>query len=208
MVERIHHTLKAALCAHGGADAWKDNLPWVLLGMRSAPREESGVSAAEAALQQQLVVPGQLPSPSRRPAGLEELPVPPPVIPPTGCSYAQAATTSALDGADWVYVGKGRASRPMADKNSSLYKVLERGNKAWKMQVGERVDVVSRDRLKPHLGSMAPEAAMPPTHGRPRTASVAPWLLLLWQRSQGSLCNGQYIVVNLYKLVFIVIRKL
>ena len=46
------------------------------------------------------------------------------------------------------------------------------GNKAWKLQVGERVDVVSRDRLKPHLGSMAPKAAVPPKRGRPRMASV------------------------------------
>ena len=62
----------------------------------------------------------------------------------------------------------------MADKYSGPYQVLERGNKAWKLQVGERVEVVSRDRLKPHLGSVAPRAAVPPTRGRPRTASVAP----------------------------------
>ena len=61
----------------------------------------------------------------------------------------------------------------MANKYSGPYKVLERGNKAWKLQVGERVEVVSRDHLKPNLGSMAPRAAMPPTSGRPRTASVA-----------------------------------
>ena len=59
------------------------------------------------------------------------------------------------------------------DKYSSPYKVLERGNKSWKLQVGERVDVVCRDHLKPHLGSLAPKAAVPPTRGRPRTASVA-----------------------------------
>ena len=50
--------------------------------------------------------------------------------------------------------------------------MLERGNKSWKIQMGERVDVVSRDRLKPHLGSVAPKAALPPKRGRPRTASV------------------------------------
>ena len=132
------------------------------------------VSAAEAALQHQLVVPGQLPPPSERPADMEELLVPPTVILPTGHSYAQAATTSRLDGVDWVYVAKGGAKRPRADKYSGLYMVFERGNKAWKRQVGERVHVVSRDGLKPHLGSMAPEAAVPPTCGRSRTASVAP----------------------------------
>ena len=113
MVERIHRTLKAALCARGGAAARKDHLPWVLLGMRAAPREETGVSAAEAALQQQLVVPGQLPPPSERPDGVEESPAPPAVIPPTGRSYAQAATSSPLDGAEWVYVARGGAAKPM-----------------------------------------------------------------------------------------------
>ena len=100
--------------------------------------------------------------------------MPPAVIPPTVRSYAQAATSSLLDGADWVYGAKGGAPRPMAEKYSSPFKVLERGNKAWKQQVGERVNMVSRDRLKPHLGSVAPRAAMPPTPGRLRTASVAP----------------------------------
>ena len=59
-----------------------------------------------------------------------------------------------------------------ADKYRGPYKLLERGNKAWKIQVGERVDVVSKDCLKPHLGTVAPKAAVPPRCGRPRTASV------------------------------------
>ena len=73
--------------------------------------------------------------------------------------------------------------------------MLERGNKSWKIQMGERVDVVSRDRLKPHLGSVAPKAALPPKRGRPRTASVVwfLWLQLLWQRSQGLCSSRDYI---------------
>ena len=73
----------------------------------SFPKGGNGVSAAEAALQQLLVVPGQLPPPSERPADMGELPVPPVVIPPMVHSYAQAAMSSPLDGADWVYVAKG-----------------------------------------------------------------------------------------------------
>ena len=53
----------------------------------------------------------------------------------------------------------------MADKYSGPYQVLERGNKAWKLQVGEKIEVVSRDRLKPHLGRVDPEAAVPPRRG-------------------------------------------
>ena len=127
----------------------------------------------EAALQQQLVVPGQLLPPSERPVDMEEIPVLPTVIPLTVRSYAQAAASSPLDGVDWVFVAKGGAQQPMAVKYSGPYKVLERGNKAWKLQVGERVNVVSRDCLKPHLGSVAPRGTKPPTHGRPRTAYVA-----------------------------------
>ena len=82
MVEQTHCKLKVALCARGWVAARKDHLPWVLLGMRAAPMEESGVLAAEAALQQQLVRPGQLP-----PSGVEGPRVQPTVIPPTGRSY-------------------------------------------------------------------------------------------------------------------------
>ena len=44
----------------------------------------------------------------------------------------------------------------MANKYSGPYRVLEWGNKVWKVLVGERVDIISRDRLKPHLGSVPP----------------------------------------------------
>ena len=63
--------------------------------------------ATEAALQLQLVVPGQLLSPSERPAGVERPSVPQVVIPPTGRSYAQVATSSPLDGTDRVYKQEG-----------------------------------------------------------------------------------------------------
>ena len=39
--------------------------------------------------------------------------------------------------------------------------------------MGERVEAISRDCLKPLLGSVAPKATMPTKRGRPRTASVA-----------------------------------
>ena len=66
MVERLHRQIKDALRAWGAAHQWRENLPWVALGIRAAPKDESGISAAEATLGQQLVVPGQLlPPPTR-----------------------------------------------------------------------------------------------------------------------------------------------
>ena len=48
------------------------------------------------------MVPGQLPLHSEQPVGVEGHPVTPAVIPLLGHSYAQALTSSALDGVDWV----------------------------------------------------------------------------------------------------------
>ena len=42
----------------------------------------------------------------------------------------------------------------------------------WKVQGGERVEILSRDRLKPHLGVEASKASVPTKYLRPRTASV------------------------------------
>ena len=39
---------------------WLDHLPWVLLELRAAPKEEAGVSAVEATYGHSLVLPSQL----------------------------------------------------------------------------------------------------------------------------------------------------
>ena len=48
MVERLHSQMKDALHTRYGAAAWADHLPWVMLGIRVGPKEESGTSAGEA----------------------------------------------------------------------------------------------------------------------------------------------------------------
>jgi hypothetical protein len=59
MVERMHRRLKDALRARANTDSWLADLPWVLLGIRSTPREDSGSSAAEAVFGSTLTVPGE-----------------------------------------------------------------------------------------------------------------------------------------------------
>ena len=151
-------------CARGGAAAWADHLPWVMLGIRAAPKEESGTSAGEAALGHVLAVPGQLLSTTAPPA---DTPVPPAVISAAKRTYAEAAATPALEGASHVYVQRGGVGPPLADNYAGPYLVLEKGPKVFKLQVGTREDVVSRDRLKPHVGLAPPAVADPPRRGRP-----------------------------------------
>ncbi|MFN9940768.1 MAG: hypothetical protein ACK56I_14950, partial [bacterium] len=61
MVERCHRQLKDALRARSAANDWPDHLPWVLLGLRAAPKEDRAISSAEMVLGNPLVLPGQPP---------------------------------------------------------------------------------------------------------------------------------------------------
>ncbi len=47
------------------------------------------------------------------------------------------------------------------------YLVLERGEKVFRLQVGNREEAVSVDRLKPHTGAEPVQLATPPKRGRP-----------------------------------------
>lgn len=58
-IERWHRSLKAALMARLTTGSWVDELPAVLLGLRAAPRGDSGVSAAEYVFGKGLRLPGE-----------------------------------------------------------------------------------------------------------------------------------------------------
>ncbi len=47
MVERCHGQLKAALWPWLASTEWPEHLPWVLLGLRTTPKEDSAISSAE-----------------------------------------------------------------------------------------------------------------------------------------------------------------
>jgi transposase InsO family protein len=68
MVERVHRQLKESLKARLATADWPQHLPWVLLGIRTTPKEDSGRSAAEMVFGTSLALPSQL-------TAAEELPV-------------------------------------------------------------------------------------------------------------------------------------
>ena len=59
MVERFHRQLKNSLRARLASSDWFEHLPWVLLGLRTSPREDSGTSTSEAVYGSLLTLPGQ-----------------------------------------------------------------------------------------------------------------------------------------------------
>ena len=58
LVERFHRNLKDALRARLTGPTWSRELPWVLLGIRTAPKEDLKCSAAELVYGIPLTVPG------------------------------------------------------------------------------------------------------------------------------------------------------
>ena len=58
LCERFHRSIKAALRASLHDDSWVDRMPWVMLGLRTAPKEDLQTSPAELVYGQPLRVPG------------------------------------------------------------------------------------------------------------------------------------------------------
>ncbi len=142
------------------------------MGLRAAPTEDTGVSAAEVVFGAPLVLPGQIldtgePPPADFIAKLRQSGPPPPSRPLT---YAQMAAKppAALLSAAFVHVRKGGTIPPLSPLYSGPYRVLASGLKVFRLQVGEREETVSIDRLKPHRGAAPVQPALPPARGRPR----------------------------------------
>ncbi len=57
--ERFHRQLKDALRARLVNQDWHSQLPWVLLGLRAAPKEDCGLSSSEMVYGEPLVLPGE-----------------------------------------------------------------------------------------------------------------------------------------------------
>jgi hypothetical protein len=59
MVERLRWHLKDKLLARGSTTTWAAELPWVLPGLRSTPRDDTNASPAQALYGTPLVLPNQ-----------------------------------------------------------------------------------------------------------------------------------------------------
>ena len=167
MVERFHRQLKAILKAHGDPSSWEEQLPWALLGLRAAPKDESGISSGQAAPGLQSALPGQLS------AQLVGHPSSQHAIPAAKRSFAEVVVgPTPLDTADFVYVRRGGQGGPLAASYDGPFQVVDRGPKVFRLQLGARVDTVSRDRLKAHLGVVDLEVVSPRPRGRPLGTGV------------------------------------
>ena len=177
LVERFHRSLKASLRARLTSAAWMDELPWVLLGLRTVPKDDLGASSAEMVYGAPLAVPGDfiLPPPAVDPAGhLWQLrdrvgalaPVPTALH---GQLHRQSSVPASLATTPFVFVRRDGNKKPLQTPYTGPYRVLARRDKTFTIDYGGREETVSIDRLKPaHVDPEAPvQVAQPPRRGRP-----------------------------------------
>jgi hypothetical protein len=178
-VERFHRRLKDALRARTAGADWHAHLPWVLLGIRSAWRENSSFSPAEAVFRAQLVLPGQFlnsPEPSS-PTFLQELQRTLNNRPPPSADHHNRPGPLSLPEelllTRFVQVRRDGAQPPLSPMYDGPYLVLERSLRFFKIQVGTRQDTVSTLRLKPCRSPPDAQPAVPPRRGRPPMGPAA-----------------------------------
>lgn len=176
MVERLHRQMKAAIMCHQNS-SWTDILPLVLLGIRSAWKDDIKASAAELVFGEPLRLPGEFFAPStgtnhdvtnftsRLRLHMSKL------APTPGSRHTNRTFYIPRDmaTADYVYLRQDAVRRSLEPPYCGPYKVLKRGEKTFRIAIQDRQVTVSVDRLKPAY-MITPE----PTNDKPTPNNSIP----------------------------------
>ncbi|XP_037526413.1 uncharacterized protein LOC119403556 [Rhipicephalus sanguineus] len=160
MVERLHRQLKASLTAKLDREHWVEKLPLVLLGLRTALKEDLRFSAAEMLYGSTIRLPGEFfgeksgtaPTPSehmeRLHSWLEHLQPNAPRV----SRDQRVFSFPDMNAATHVFVRRDTVKVPLTPAYDGPFRVLSRSHKTVTIRVRDREDVVSLDRVKPaHL---------------------------------------------------------
>jgi hypothetical protein len=173
LVERFHRRLKDALRARTAGADWFSHLPLVMLGIRTAWREDAEFSPAEAVFGSQLVLPGQFlnspepPSPSFLSDFQGVLAARSPLQTAHHATPLPAELPEELLLSRFVLIRHDGVQPPLSPLYDGPFLVLERSLHFFKVQIGSRVETVSTHRLKPCHAPREVQAAEPPRRGRP-----------------------------------------
>ena len=160
IVERFHRSLKNALRGVATNQKWCRALPWVMLGLRNAPKEESGVSVSEVRFGTPLRVPGMCfdgQSPSQhdaedqlRLARANVRQFTPAILNQTKFKSTPFISKN-LREASYVYIRDSSLAKPALQPwYSGPFKVLAKDwkNSIFRVQLSRGPDNVSLERLK------------------------------------------------------------
>ncbi|XP_050359949.1 uncharacterized protein LOC126779872 [Nymphalis io] len=158
MVERLHRQLKAAIACHSTPN-WVEVLPWVLLGIRSAFKDDIKASTAELVYGEPLRLPGQFFSSA--PPTIEDITefigrIQTHVnkLRPQPSSWHTSSNQTFYIPKDLrltshVFIRQGPHRKPLQAPYSGPYRVLRREEKTFDIDVLGKTQRISIDRLKP-----------------------------------------------------------
>lgn len=177
LVERFHRHLKTALVARLTDANWCDELPWVLLGIRTLPKEDLKTSSAELVYGSTIPIPGDFIPPTHQ--------EPPPIeyvrtlrkalsrllpVPTSRHCNIKHSVPQLLLRSEFVFVRKDAYRPPLNPPYDGPFKVQERHEKYFVLDVGGKQQTVSIDRLKPAVIDVSQPLPTPniKKRGRPR----------------------------------------
>lgn len=156
LVERLHRQLKAALIARDARTSWVDDLPIVLLGIRSAIKEDLGCTAAEMVYGTTIRLPGEFFASTATdlspPDYVEHLRLSCQRLRPTPArlpSTYDVFVSKDLSSSSHVFVLREDIRPSLTPPYEGPFKVLDRTEKTFTVAVNGRTDVVAIDRVKP-----------------------------------------------------------
>lgn len=173
LVERLHRQLKAAITCHASSQ-WTEALPIVLLGIRSAWKDDIQSSAAELVYGEPLRLPGQF---FNNTLEAEDIDItdfadrlrsrmsnlaPKPT---SWHSHRPFYIPRDLSTATLVFLRQGPIRRSLQAPYAGPYKVVRRGSKTFDIKVQDKILTVTVDRLKPaYVADNEPMPNAAPTH--------------------------------------------
>ncbi|XP_064479987.1 uncharacterized protein LOC135393503 [Ornithodoros turicata] len=197
LVERCHRQLKAAIRPYPSPNDWTEHLPFILLGLRSVFRDDLGCTAAELLYGTTLRLPGDFFSSSPHDAEptvefVERIRRSMAQLCPTAKRASASRPTyipKELQTTKFVFLRHDAVRKPLQRPNDGPYEVIERGPATFKLKIGDRLDTVTLDRLKPAFvftdsnpGLLPPPSAAPSSPKRVRFRT---------QRGEGEWCRGR-----------------
>lgn len=174
LVERFHRQMKAAIMCHDTED-WVEVLPLVLLGIRTAWKDDLAASTAELVYGETIRLPGDFFESSEQDKApdytdfVSRIRIHMAHLRPTPTTTHQSGSPKTfvhrdLATAPYVFVRKDCVRKSLQPPYTGPYRVIDRHDKYFKLEIKGKPDTVSIDRLKPaHLLAETPAANVPVT---------------------------------------------